>query len=224
MPNRELANTLFLFITSTHFNLLKQYNINMDIEINTSRDRSANASTNSSRAMSAHSSISSIPYVKRIEAQRKNPSWTNQVEEQKTNNLQRLMLSYTNSGVGDNATCNKVIDVENIPISNNESVNNMGINMCCLQSLESSFILYMENQPGKPNFWDSATLPIFLFGTDEFVMINSNNISISLLKMANFIRSRAFLVKLRKISLLLQNLDKQLGILSCSFMSYNRTT
>ena len=37
IPNRELANTLFSFITSTHSNLSKQYNINMNMEINTSR-------------------------------------------------------------------------------------------------------------------------------------------------------------------------------------------
>jgi len=35
--NRELANTLFSFITSTHSNPSKQYNINMDMEINTPR-------------------------------------------------------------------------------------------------------------------------------------------------------------------------------------------
>ena len=65
--NRELVNTLSPFITSTHSNLLKQYNINIDMEINTSRGKLANASANSSRAMSAHSSISSISYVERME-------------------------------------------------------------------------------------------------------------------------------------------------------------
>jgi len=43
-PNRELVNILFSFITSTHSNPLKQYNIKMNIEINTSRNRSANTS------------------------------------------------------------------------------------------------------------------------------------------------------------------------------------
>jgi len=74
VPNRELANTLYPFITSTHFNPSKQYNINMDMEIDTPRGRSANASANSSRAVSAHSGISFILYVKRMEAQSKNPS------------------------------------------------------------------------------------------------------------------------------------------------------
>jgi len=37
------------------------------MEINTSRGKLANASANSSRAMSAHSSISSISYVERME-------------------------------------------------------------------------------------------------------------------------------------------------------------
>jgi len=62
------VNTLSPFITSTYSNLLKQYNINIDMEINTSRGRLANTSANSSRAISAHSSVSSISYIKRMEA------------------------------------------------------------------------------------------------------------------------------------------------------------
>ena len=53
-PNRKLANILFSFITNTHFNPSKQYNINMDIEIDTPKSRLTNISTNNSRVMLVH--------------------------------------------------------------------------------------------------------------------------------------------------------------------------
>ena len=102
------------------------------MEIDTPRGRSANASTNSSRAVSAHSSISFILYVERIEAQSKNLSQADQVEEQETNNLQRLMLSYANPEVENNCTCNKTIGVENTLISNGEGINNTNTDICHL--------------------------------------------------------------------------------------------
>ena len=57
VPNRKLANILFSFITNTYFNLSKQYNINMDIEIDTPKSILANISTNNSRVMLVHSYI-----------------------------------------------------------------------------------------------------------------------------------------------------------------------
>ena len=56
----------------------------------------------------------------------------------------------------------------------------------------------MENQLGKPNSWNCTALMISLFGTDEFVMIDFNNISTLLFKMANFIRNRVFLGQTEK--------------------------
>jgi len=70
--------------------------------------------------------------------------------------------------------------------------------MCHSQVLKSSSILYIENQPSKPNFWNGTVLLIFLFGTDKFVMIDSNNISTYLFRMANFIRSRTLLSQTKK--------------------------
>jgi len=98
-PNRELANTLFPFDTSTLFNPMVQNNINMDMDIDTPRGRSAIPSANNSRELLAHSSVSSIPYVERMETQSNNPSWADQVE---LNELQELTLSYANPEVGGN--------------------------------------------------------------------------------------------------------------------------
>ncbi|KAL9712961.1 hypothetical protein Ac2012v2_004202 [Leucoagaricus gongylophorus] len=97
-PNRELANTLFPFDTSTLFNPMVQNNINMDMDIDTPRGRSAIPSANNSRELLAHSSVSSIPYVERMETQSNNPSWADQVE---LNELQELTLSYANPEVGE---------------------------------------------------------------------------------------------------------------------------
>ena len=65
------------------------------------------------------------------------------------------------------------------------------MDMCLPQGLDSSFILYLENQPAKPESWNSAAFSISLFETNKFIEINLNNISMSLLKMADFIRTRA---------------------------------
>ena len=107
-------------------------------------------------------------------------------------------MSYANPEVEDNFTCNKTIDVENMLISNSEGINNTNIDICHSQDLESSSILYMENQSSKPNSWDSAILLIFLFRTDKFVMIGFNNILMLLFRMAYFIRNKVFLGQTKK--------------------------
>ena len=54
-------------------------NMNMNIEIDTPRVQSAMSSTNNSRELLVYSSISSISYIERIEAQNNNLSWADQV-------------------------------------------------------------------------------------------------------------------------------------------------
>ena len=107
-------------------------------------------------------------------------------------------MSYTNPEIEDNSTCNKTIDVENMLISNSEGIYDTNIDIYHSQDLESSSILYMENQSSKPNSWDGTILLIFLFGTDKFVMIGSNNILMLLFRMAYFIRNKVFLGQTKK--------------------------
>lgn len=64
---------------------------------------------------------------------------------------------------------------------------------CPLHDLDSS-----ANQLTKPNLWDGAALPIFLFGTNEFVDIDTSNILTSLLRIANFIQNRNIKGKIEK--------------------------
>jgi len=92
---RELVNT---FVSSTTKELyspsipMVQNNLNMNIEVNTPRRRSAFSSVNNSRELSVHSSISSI---ERMKAQSNDPLWAEQVETEKVFVLQGLRLFYT---------------------------------------------------------------------------------------------------------------------------------
>ena len=92
---RELVNT---FVSSTTKELyspsipIVQNNLNMNIEVNTPRRRSAFSSVNNSRELSAHFSISSI---ERMKAQSNDPLWAEQVETEKVFVLQGLRLFYT---------------------------------------------------------------------------------------------------------------------------------
>ena len=73
-PNRELANILFPTSSNTLTTPITHYNNSMDIEVDTLRERLAISSINIFRGISAHSSVSSILYVKRIEVQNNNLS------------------------------------------------------------------------------------------------------------------------------------------------------
>ena len=88
----------------------------------------------------------------------------------------------------------------NINMSNlyEEGVNNCSMNTYNPQRLEASTISYEVNQPTKPNSWDSTVLPIFFFGTNKFIEIDANNISILLLHIVNFIQNRSLLNKTEK--------------------------
>jgi len=137
----------------------------------------------------AYSSVSSIFYIEKIKAQSNNPSWANQVEE--LNKSQRSTLFYTNPKIGKNNTINKAIGLKNTLNPYGECVNNTNTNMYLPQGLNSSSILYLENQLAKPKSWNSIILHIFLFRTNEFIEIDSNNISMSFFRIADFIRNRA---------------------------------
>ena len=80
-PNRELANILFFFSSNTSTSFRTINHNNMDIEIDIPRRRLASSSVNVSRESLAHSSILSISYVNRMEAQNNDPSWADQIEK-----------------------------------------------------------------------------------------------------------------------------------------------
>jgi len=73
-PNRELANILALL----DFRLLPisqtQYNMNTNIEIDTLRGRSTNSSSNGSKISFVLLKVSSIKYIKQIQALNNKPT------------------------------------------------------------------------------------------------------------------------------------------------------
>jgi len=99
--------------------------------------------------MLAHSSVSSIPYVKKIEEQNNNLSWVDQINE--FNKYQGFSLSYADSKVGEVNTHNKATIPSNISNPHGEDVNNCSINMCISQKLETSSIPYENKQPAELN-------------------------------------------------------------------------
>ena len=67
VPERTLANTFFSFDLSIQSNQQKPFkNIASNMEVNTPIGQSATSSTNSSRAVSVHSNVSSIGYAEHI--------------------------------------------------------------------------------------------------------------------------------------------------------------
>jgi len=54
--------------------------------------------------------------------------------------------------------------------------------------LESSAILYQENQPMDPELWDSLFAPISLFDVNQYLNGDAKNITCSLLRIVVFIK------------------------------------
>jgi len=107
VPTRELVNTLFLSTTKdSKFDLIVLDNYNMDMDINTPRERTPSSSMNSSRVSLTHSNAFSIPYHERMTIQSKDPSWSEQVE----NEEEIFSLLYTTLKVGEETLANKAID------------------------------------------------------------------------------------------------------------------
>ena len=112
-PSSELANTLFPVNLNTHITPITLNNNQMDMEVDTLRGRSVSSSANGSRESSAHSSVSSIPYVERMEAQSNDPSWVEQVDELCAS--QGFLLSYTFPKERENNIQDKAMMTNNMP-------------------------------------------------------------------------------------------------------------
>ena len=72
LPLSCIVVLLLPFDTYTLFNPEIHNTINIGMKIDTSRDLSANSSTNNSREVLVQSNVSFISYIKRIEAQNNN--------------------------------------------------------------------------------------------------------------------------------------------------------
>jgi len=129
---RKLVN-IFVFSTtkklySPSIPMVKN-NLNMDIEVDTSRKRSDFFSVNNSRELSVYSSISSI---ERMKAQSNNPLWAEQMEIEKVFVLQGLRLFYTTPKVEEREACNNTVPLTNMFNSHRERPINYSMNICIL--------------------------------------------------------------------------------------------
>ena len=143
VSNRKLVNILFPFSFNTSTTFMAHNNNNIDMVINTSRSKLVKSSVNISRNLLAYSSIFSISYMERMEAQNNNLFWVNQVDELKYS--QRFLLSYATPKEGEVNTCNEAIIFINMSNLYEEGVNNCSMNTYNPQRLEASTIPYEVN-------------------------------------------------------------------------------
>ena len=115
--------------------------INMD-EL---RGRFKSLSLNALRESLAHSNLSSVPYMDRIEAQSKDPIWTNQTEQE------LLQLSYVSHKEEENNNFEKVKRNNNTFFICVENMNNNRANMNLSYRFESAPLAYSDSQPTNQN-------------------------------------------------------------------------
>ena len=108
VPLKEVANILNSSTTKeTIINPIVYNTLNIDIDIDIPRRRSALSSINCSRVALAHLNTSSNLYHERMEIQSKKLSWNEQVD---INKWECFSLLYTAPKVGENIPANKDID------------------------------------------------------------------------------------------------------------------
>ena len=177
--------------------------MNMNINTDVTRGRSASSNINNSRESSTHLDTSSVPYHKRMKIQSDNTLWSEQVEIEKRDSFS---LSYTISKKGnsdsvkkaaDNNTTGRVQGVNNkvtapnnisSPQGKSETINNT--NIYPPQKVINILLLYDIYQLAEHNTWDGDAHFISVYSTIEFLDIDAKNMTISLLQMMNFIKNR----------------------------------
>ena len=81
-PNREIANKYIFSSQSAVSTSMKDNTTLEDVNMDEPRGRSTSSSPNASREPLAHSDLSSVLYVDRMEAQSEDPVWANQTEQE----------------------------------------------------------------------------------------------------------------------------------------------
>jgi len=71
-------------------------------------------------------------------------------------------------------------------------MNSNNMNICQPWRFETSSIPYLTDKPADSNSWDDAVHKISIFGTDNFLEIDTNNVTTSLYRIGFFIRNRNF--------------------------------
>jgi len=179
--------------------------MNIDIDNNILRERSTSSSCISLRESSTHSAASSLPYHKRMEIQ------NNNLNENKQNVIKEISLSYAtvnnqnslhvrqvtdnSPNVGTQHVINEVSTLNNMPTPQNKNVVSNNTNTCLIQNVFNVQLPYDINQSIELTSWDGNAYPISLYGLLEHLNINMSNIKISLLHMADYVKSKKIELK-----------------------------
>ena len=192
VPNREIANKLFLFNILAMSNSVEVHNLSEDVNMDKTRGRFMALSPISSRATSTHSNASSIPYVNRIEAQNNGYFWFNQTEQE---NFQLLYASLKR-GNSDDQNRNQVSMVANY--TNNMRKQHVPIKGLVLNFSYSSNknmfnvqLSYDINQALDPKLWDSNFHAISLHGSMEYLISDVKHIEESFRRIQKYILNKS---------------------------------
>jgi len=112
---------------------MANYNSLVNVDVEPPRGKTNFLSAVSSMEPFNHSSISSIPYVERIEIQNDDPLWANQVEESKqVTASQDSRLSYTSQNAGEPLNVSKQPISINTPPFHVGDISNVNPTICPL--------------------------------------------------------------------------------------------
>ena len=137
-PNREIVDINLSSYNSAMSNSMGVNAIPKDINMDEPRGRSPSSSLNAPREMLAHSDLSSISYMDRMEVQSNDSSQFNQTEQE------HFQLSYpTSKGRVPNVQ-NKANDSNNMPLPHVENTDNNTVNIDQPHGFDLSSILYEE--------------------------------------------------------------------------------
>ena len=176
--NRDLANTLFSFITDIPSNSrILSTTIPIDIETNIFRGKSTSASLNSFREFS----MSSMAYMDKVQVLASSLVWADQVEDKR---FQDPSFFYATAKERKNNFTNLVLIVEPTHILYEIASNDMNTT----HSLEPTVILYTINQPIDPQLQDSNFYSISIFGINEYLEGDTKNITYLLHRIVAFVR------------------------------------
>ena len=207
VPIRDIVNIHIptSHISSIYSNLYPTINMEEDIIIVLIRGRSLDTSKNLSKEVLVSFTTLSKLYHKCMEIQNLNSLWFGQVENEcfpqsSSTNIGKCNIS-NGSGTSSNLKSKQYKD--NIaPILNNMMSSHIEHIVNSQNTLDIMYIKvlinYDINTPIKANAWNSKAHPISIFGHMEFLEIDTKNVFMSLLHIANFIR--AIKVQQSKIS------------------------